>query len=277
MLTLSGCFDKKETIIKDKPTIYTTVYPVEYIVDYLYKDYADIQSIYPTDADVDKYTLTPKQLKDYSLGNYFIYNGLTNEKQIAKSLINNNNAIQLIDVSYDLNYNYGVEELWLSPNNFLMLTKNVKNNLINSIPEKFEQIKSIESKYKELEEILSLLDAELRNTANNAKSAGNNKILAASYVFKYLEKYGFEVATLENVKVDSKEYNDIKKNNYKFILTKDADEQNETVKKIVAEKNLNIARVNSMHTLSNENIENNEDYISIMNKYINELDKLVNG
>ena len=48
----------------------------------------------------------------------------------------------IIDVSYGLSYNNGVEELWLSPNNYLMLSKIIKENLKDYISNKYliEQI-----------------------------------------------------------------------------------------------------------------------------------------
>ena len=43
-ITLTGCF-KSDTM--EDITIYTTVYPIEYITSRLYSDYSEIYSIYP--------------------------------------------------------------------------------------------------------------------------------------------------------------------------------------------------------------------------------------
>ena len=46
-----------------------------------------ISSIYPNGADIKEYKLTDKQLTDYSKSTtLFVYNGLSNEKEIAKTL-----------------------------------------------------------------------------------------------------------------------------------------------------------------------------------------------
>ena len=37
--------------------------------------------------------------------------------------------MQIIDVSYGMNYKYGIEELWLNPNNYLMLANTIKSDL----------------------------------------------------------------------------------------------------------------------------------------------------
>ena len=56
------------------------------------------------------------------INNITVTNGV--KRQVY--LINKNKNMLIIDVSYGLNYDYGIEELWLSPNNFLMLGKNIK-------------------------------------------------------------------------------------------------------------------------------------------------------
>ena len=63
LLSISGCF-KRDSL--EGITIYTTVYPIEYITNRLYKERSDIYSIYPDGIIVDNYNLTDKQIKDYS-------------------------------------------------------------------------------------------------------------------------------------------------------------------------------------------------------------------
>ena len=51
-------------------TIYSTVYPIEYITETLYGDYSDVYSIYPNEV----IELTDKLIADYSNSNLFVYN-----------------------------------------------------------------------------------------------------------------------------------------------------------------------------------------------------------
>lgn len=127
MFGLSGC---QEDSLKNTQ-VYTTVYPIEYLVSYLYGEESNVSSIYPKGADVLNYELTNKQKEAYSKGKLFVYNGLTSEKELAREFLNRNSDLLLIDVAYGLNYEYALEELWLSPNNFLMLAKNIRNNLVD--------------------------------------------------------------------------------------------------------------------------------------------------
>ena len=93
---LTGCFDTNHL---EGSNITTTVYPVEYLVDRLYGEHSEITSIYPNEVDISKYELTNKQIKEYAKETtLFVYNGLSNEKEIAKTLINENKKIQINDL-----------------------------------------------------------------------------------------------------------------------------------------------------------------------------------
>ena len=124
---LSGCLNDDKL---SNDNVYTSIYPIQYLTEYLYGEQKTVASIYPNGADVSKYELTNKQKETYHKGALFVYNGLTNEKELAREFLNDNKNILLIDVSYGLSYEDSIEELWLSPNNYLMLAKNIKNNLI---------------------------------------------------------------------------------------------------------------------------------------------------
>jgi ABC-type Zn uptake system ZnuABC Zn-binding protein ZnuA len=209
LILTSGCDGKNSEGLN----ILTTVYPITYLTSELYSQ-GNVSSIYPEGADVDSYTLTTKQIKEYSKNDVFIYNGLANELTTAKNLINKNNKLNIIDVSYGLKSNNGVEELWLSPNYYLMLATTIKDNLESFTKSKYAN-EEIEKKYKELEETLSLMDAELRNIAASAQDIHKETIVVSSNMFKYLENYGFNIVSLEdedNLKTIS--LNNIK-NNFK--------------------------------------------------------------
>lgn len=265
-----SCFkrDKMEDI-----TVYTTVYPIEYIVKNLYGESSTVLSIYPSGIDINNYELTDKQIKDYAKADLFVYNGLSSEKQIARSFINENKNMKIIDVSYGLNIEYGnntYEELWLSPNNFLMLATTIKNNLeefINSTYIKEE----IEKKYETIQENASLIDAKLRSIAFSAKNKNQEKIIVSSNSLKFLNNYGFSVISLEdesNITADLK--NSFKTGKYKYIFLKD-NESNETIDSLIKTYNLKTINVNSMNVLNDEERTNNEDYLTIMNNFLKDI------
>ena len=262
-----GCFDWNNL---DNATIYTTVYPIEYLVESLYANYKSSSSIYPNGTDVVNYTLTDKQIEDFSKGTLFVYNGITNEKQIAKSLINKNKKIKIIDVAQGLKYNNGVEELWLSPSNYLMLATNFKNNLEKLVGSKYTN-EEIENKYKELEETLSIMDAEIRKIANTAKESNNNTLVVTKKVFKFLENYGFNIICLEDYEENSANLNTLKNNfkngTYKYLFKRNDEEENDTILDLKNNCNAKILDINMMNTQT----DTNSTYLSIMNEFVTDL------
>lgn len=276
-LLLGGCFEKNNL---ENAKINTTVYPIEFLTEYLYEDNAEVNSIYPAGVDIENYELNKKQIKEYAKADLFIYNGLTTEKEIAKDLINKNKNMLIIDVSYGLNYDYGIEELWLSPNNFLMLGKNIKEYLSEYVDNKY-LIEEIDKNYLVLEETMSLMDAELRNVATTATEEKKSKVLVtSSNIFKYLENYGFTVISLEdeeNLTKNnlSKIKSNFKDNTYSSILMPKGDEQTELIQSLVNDYKAEIIEVNTMYALDEVDKTNNETYLTIMDAYIDNIRKIV--
>ena len=127
LFTLSGCASESN---KSVMTAYTSVYPVEYIMDNLYGDNVAIYSIYPDGINYKNYKLTDKQLSDYSKGDLYIYSGIIQkEKDYAVNLINKNKKIKIIDASKGMSYTSDAAESWLNPANYLMMASNVKKGL----------------------------------------------------------------------------------------------------------------------------------------------------
>lgn len=272
LLTLTGCVrDENMEDIKIK----TTSYPIEYITTKLYSDHAyTISSIYPDDIDINSYKLTKKQLKDFSKNDLFIYNGASNEPDYTIELKNINKDIKIIDAARWMEYSNNVEELWLDPFNFLMLAQNIKDGFAEYISDPYLN-EEIQEKYDELNIEVSKLDVEFKTSVENAV---NKTIVVSDDLFKYLEKYGFTVISLEeNENLTQKNIADAKKlinaGTIEYIFIKDNEETSETVKDII---NKTGVKTESIHTLSNlteKERDENQDYISIMKSNIEKLRK----
>lgn len=270
---MSGCKSLNDT------TIYTTVYPIHFLTEMLYKDHATITSIYPSGADITNYELTEKLINEYSLGSLFIYNGTTEEKQIAKTFVNKRKKLKIIDAAYSLKYKYGMEELWLSPSNYLMLATNLKDGLEEQIGTKYIN-EEIEKKYDELEETLSIMDADMRSIAKDASNRGQNTIIVSSNILKFLEDYGFKVISLEDYQDNKGNVNSLKNSfksgTYKYILQTNQKEMNDLVSEIKSQSGATVLSINLMHTLTEENQKNNDTYFTIMNQFISNLKTITN-
>ena len=265
LFSLTGCFKRDDM---EDISIVVSTYPIEYIVKSLYGAYSNIDSIYPSGVDVNNYELTDKQINDYSKNTLFVYNGLSDEKNIARSFLNQNRNMKIIDVSYGLNIEYGKtsEELWLSPNNYLMLATTTKNNLSDFINSKY-LIQMIDTNYKKLQEDLSLMDANLRSIG----AASKKPVITTTNSLKYLENYDFTVISLEdskNVTTDLK--NNFKNGTYTTLFIKKG-ETSDTITDLTKNYKAKTVEVNLMNTLDSKERENSDDYLSIMNEYLRNL------
>lgn len=271
ILLLSGCFkrDNMEDI-----TIYTTIYPLNYITDYLYGDNAKIYSVYPSGVDVTTYELTNKQIEDYSNNDLFVFNSLDRDRDYAVKMINKNKNLKIIDVALGMETINSIEELWLNPYNYLMMAQNLKNGL-NEYIENPYLIKEIDNNYEDLKLKLSKLDATIKTTVN---SSNYNTIVADNHLFKFLEKYDLNVISLEeDDSLTQKKIDDVKRmiNNgtIKYIYTKD-NTTNDTVQKILdTYKKVELIKINDMFSNDGGVTNSNENYLTIMNDNIDLIKK----
>lgn len=271
LLFLTGCNLIKDNLENAK--IYTTIYPVEYLTNFLYGEYAEIESIYPSDlTDIDNYSLTKKQIKNYAKCDLFVYNGKSNEKNVAKDLVNKNRNLLIIDVAYDkVSYNYDVKEIWLSPNNYLMLAKNIRDQLTDNLKSQ-KIIDYVNNKYKELDEIISLKDADLRAIGKNAKERGTNTLVVSDDAFKFLEDYGFEIVSLDEDNAPEGTFatveSNFKKKAYNTIIVLD-NNYTKNINKLIEEYKAKVIDVSSMTTKTS-----NDDYLNAMQSFIDNIRNL---
>ncbi|MDE5630460.1 MAG: metal ABC transporter substrate-binding protein [Bacilli bacterium] len=271
---LTGCF-KRDNM--DNISIYSTVYPIEYLVKNIYGYNSTINSIYPNGTDTKTYELTEKKLKEYANVDLFVYNGLTSEKSIAASFLTHNSNLKIIDVSKGISLQNDQEELWLCPSNYLMLAQNIKNELIEYTKSTILK-QEINEKYDALKLTISKYDAELKLIAENAQ---NNTIIAGNDVFLFLEKYGFDVISVEESDRYLASYyqeakNNIvnKKNTYIFVL--DTDTINENTSNL-EKAGAKIITVRSMTNLTDDEEKDNLDYPKMMMEFIEQIRNEVNN
>ena len=262
----SGC--KKDSM--EGITIYSTVYPIEYITETLYGDYSDVYSIYPNEV----IELTDKLIADYSNSNLFVYNGLSNEKDYAVKMLNKNKNLRIVDATMGMEVLYSDPELWLNPSNFLMLCLNIRNGMKEYITNSFLR-KEIDSNYDKLKLEISELDAEIKLLIEIADS---KTILVSNNVFKFFEKYGLEVISVfndENLtdKTISLVKDAINDEKVKHIIMFENDTLTDEVEKIISDNNIEKIYFDSLTTLSSENQTSGKDYLSVMNSNLEILKK----
>ena len=269
-LMVTGCF-KRDNL--EDITIYTTSYPIQYILNDLYGEYSTIKSIYPTGVDINTYTLNEKQINDYSKANMYIFNGLTKEKNYVIEMVDNNKDLMIIDASRTIEYEDSVEELWLDPSNFLMMALNIKNGLIDYLTNHYLK-DDIEKKYEELKIKVSNLDAKLKLLSETATTT---TLVVDNDTLNFLGKYGFNIISLDSDTVTDKLVSDAKnhlnKVENKYILILDENNVSETVKEVISSTNSAFLPIHKLSNLTDKEKSDKQDYITLFNQNIEQLKK----
>ena len=269
IVLLSGCFKRDNFEGID---ISTTVYPIEYITDRLYGKNSTITSIYPSGVKVSEYKLSEKQVKDYSKTNLFIFDGISNEKNYVSEFFKHNKSLKIIDATSSMEAENGNEALWLDPSNFLMMAQNIRYGLSQYIDNHYLK-NEIDDNYNKLKEEISRLDASIYEISDNASF---KTLVVSSDLFKFLEKYDLNVISLEeNENLTEKTIADvidlINNGNIQYIILKQDEEMNDTIKKIVNETNVEVVYYHMLSNLTGEERNAKKDYISIMSDNIDIL------
>lgn len=266
-LLSTGCF-KRDNL--EGIEIITTVYPLEFVTNNLYGEHSIINSVYPDGIDTKNYTLSNKEINDYSKKKLFIYNRITGDKDIALSFLQKNEKILIIDATYGMEIAYGEEELWLNPSNLLMMTQNIKNGLQEYITNSYLE-KEIDNKYEEIKVSLSELDAEFKLTAENAT---RKTLVVNNDSLKYLEKYGFDIISLDDSTnpISEKVIDDvvakIKANEVKHLFVLENTGLSEVFQKIVTETGVETFTYRRLDSITDEERNEKENYFTIMNNNI---------
>ena len=276
VILLSGCNITKDSM--EDIEIYTTIYPIRYLINSLYGTNGTINSIYPSGVDVNDFELSDKKLKEYSKTDLFVFNSLDRDRDIAVKMINENKNLKVIDVSMGMTYDNNIEELWLNPYNYLMMAENTKNGLLEYVSNPYlisnTEGTGIEDKYEVLKYDLSRLDADIKESISLAKY---KTVVVDSNLFKYLEKYNLNVISLEeNEELNENTIDEVKKlirnGNIKYIYSANS-ETNNTCKNLIDTYNLELVTINTMNSIDGGITNSNENYITIMNNNLELLNK----
>lgn len=283
ILCLTGCF-KRDTM--EGINIRTTIYPITYVTERLYGEYSNISSIYPNGVNIQLekceecdnllYTLTDKQLTDYSKTDLFIFNSLLYEGEYVKPMFENNKNLKIINATDNLSEDdfYGLEEIWFDPSRLLTLARNIKNGF-NEYINNYYLKQNVENNFNQLKEELDKLGSKLADTT---KEATNKIIVTNDEMFNFLsrDKYGLTVYVV-NENSSNKTISDVKSliesNKVKYIYIKQYDEPNETINNLIEGTDIEVIKLHMLTNLTENEISNKKDYFTIMNENIELLKK----
>lgn len=315
-LILSGCSSQENendnasnNDEKDKLTVYTTLFPLQDFTQKIGGRHVTVENIIPPGSDAHTFEPTTKMMMELAEADLFIYNGAgmeTYAESMADSLENEN--VTIIEAAKGINltkhgHNHEHEEeyikgknedkehaeeghshgdndphVWLDPTLSIQLAENIKDQLVKQKPE--EQA-VFEENFKQLKQELEKLDEEFHATV---KDAANPRILVSHAAYGYWEQaYGIEQISISGLsptnEPSQKQLEEIittaKANKINYVLF----EQN--VKPKVAdiiknELQADTLQLHNLSVLTEKEIEDKEDYFSLMKKNLKTLQTAMN-
>ncbi|KHE71586.1 metal ABC transporter solute-binding protein, Zn/Mn family, partial [Halobacillus sp. BBL2006] len=295
---------------KGQLKIYTTVYPLQYFTKQIAGDSADVSSILPPGSDPHTYEPTTKEMVKMAEADAFIYSSAGLEgyaetisdaiKPEGVTILEASEGIQLEKHVHNHDggnseedehaheeeqskneeaghegHNHGDQDphVWLDPIRSVQLAENIKETLVEIKP---EQKDKFNENFKQLKKELQDLDQEFHN---QLESKPKNKIIVSHAAYGYWEQaYGIHQVAVSGLSPTSepsqKELEKIiekaKENDINFVLF----EQNVTPKvSEVVQKEIGAEalRVNNLSVLTEENVNNKDNYFTLMRENLDVL------
>ncbi|QAS52940.1 metal ABC transporter solute-binding protein, Zn/Mn family [Halobacillus litoralis] len=296
--------------------IFTTVYPMQFFAEQIAGDQASVESILPAGSDPHTYEPTSKKMVEIAEADAFIYNGAGLEsyaKKISESIQSEDVKILEASKGIDLEehvHNHEGEEgnheddahahedegnheeeheghdhgnqdphVWLDPIRSIQLAENVKDTLVELEP---EQEETFNKNFEKLKEKLKNLDQEYHA---QLESLPKNKIIVSHSAYGYWEQaYGIEQIAVSGLsptnEPSQKELQTIIEKAEQHNLNHVFFEQNVTpkvadvVRKEIGAETL---RIHNLSVLTEEDINNEEDYFTLMEYNLDQLTTALAG
>lgn len=290
-----GCQDATDESHNDKLTIYTSIYPIQYAVERIGGDAVMSQSVYPPGVDAHTYEPTTKDMTDIAKGDAFIYlgSGMEGFAETAANALQETNVKRIElgrhkelfradhnDEDDIHHHDHGDIDphMWLDPTRLIMAASYIKDTLIELDPGKE---KLFTANFESLKEDLIHLDEDFKSTLQNKD---NKTILVSHAAYGYWEeRYGIEQLPINGLSSSEEpSQRDLTKiihqaessNLHYVIFEQNASNQiSEIIQDYIDAKALTI---HNLSVLTDKDIENQDDYLTLMKKNLHVLDEVLN-
>jgi len=280
-IILTACSSNKN----DDDIIYTSIYPLEYIVQEIAEDKVDVQSIYPPGVDAHTYEPTSKEITELADGEAFIYLGAGMEsfaETIAEAL--KNQDMEFIEIGQHkelFNSDTSNNEtdldphIWLDPMRMIQMAEIITKELNELQPENKTFFLENLSQFTEK---MTVLDEEFSDTL---KDKDKKELLVAHAAYGYWEqRYDLEQIPISGIsssdEPSQKELTSIAKladdKNLNYVIF-DVASENKVAEILQEHIDADPLYIHNLEVLTEDNIENKEDYYSIMKKNLETLNK----
>ncbi len=277
LFAFAGC-SSKEKADDGKLDVYTSFWPVYDFASKIGADKINVKNLVPASAEPHDWEPTPEDMQNIADADMFIYNGYSMEPWLDKLIeaVQNDNLIVVeagADIVSDKDASEADPHIWLSLKNAVKEMENIKNALCLA-DEKNSQF--YEENFKKYKSEFEALDNEFYEFISNCSQ---KNIITAHSAFYYLcHDYGLNQISIRGLSPEEEpspammaEIVDFaKQNNIKYVFFEPSSDK-KTAQTIADEINGEILPLDPLECLSEEQIKNGEDYLSIMRKNLNAL------
>lgn len=280
-LLITGCSsrDISKESDGDKLLVYTSFYPLYFLADEIGGTNIDLKMVIPSGVDSHDYEPSMKQLKEIEQAEIFIYNGADFESWADKligTIVDEEKTLKASE-AVELISDNGISDphIWLNPENMSIIGKKIKDRFI-LIDEKNKD--EYEKNFNELSKRLITLDNQFMDELKNKKK---DTILVSHSAFAYMaERYNFHQLSVAGISPEQEPsprtianiIEIVEREDYEYIFLETLANP-KTVDIIAEETNLKTLILNPMEGLTEEEQNKGEDYISIMEKNLENLKK----
>ncbi|UOQ49339.1 zinc ABC transporter substrate-binding protein [Gracilibacillus caseinilyticus] len=295
----------------DELQLFTTLYPLAYFAEQIGGEHVNVESILPLGADAHTYEPTSKTMVDIAAADAFIYSGPNMEtygESIEEAIQGEDvkvlkaaNNITLLEHSHDHSeeaHEHGEEDhthseetdgeeghehshshgdkdphVWLDPIRSIDLAENIKNMLVELKPSAEDEF---EANFSDLQTRLKDLDENFHEQLENA---ARSEILVTHAAYGYWEEaYGIEQIAISGLSPSNEPSQ--KKLEEVIEIVGDHDihyllfEQNVEPKIaniIQKETNVDSLNIHNLSVITEEDVVNNEDYFTLMQRNLDTL------
>lgn len=270
--------------------IYTSIYPIQYAVERIGGEAVNTKSVYPPGVDAHTYEPSSKEMTAIAKGDSFIYLGAGLEAfaETAASALKSQDVkmielglheslFQVAEESEQGRHRHGDSNphIWLDPLRMLEMATYIKEQLIELNPENKQLFKD---NFNALKKDLLALDSRFQE---KLQSKEYKEILVSHAAYGYWEhRYGIEQIAISGLsssdEPSQKELTEIinfaetRNMNYVIFEQNGSDRVSKIIQDAIDAKAL---YVHNLSVLTEENVENNEDYLSLMKDNLSVLDK----
>lgn len=290
LLFMTGCSNSIGEADDERLKVYTSFYPMYDFTRKIAGDKVAVYNMVPSATEPHDWEPAASDIVKLEKGDLFVYNGAGMENWVDNVLatlenkdllvIEASKGIELLDGhdhddDHDHDHYHGEYDahVWTDPMNVKIEMENILEGLIQIDPANKEYY---QGNYEKYSEELDRLDEEFRSTISNLP---NKDIVVSHMAFSYMSHaYGLNQIAINGLSPDSEpggarmaEISDlVNKNNIRVIFFEEL-VSSKIAQAIANETGAEVEVLNPLEGLSDEEVQNGDDYFSVMRKNLEAL------